>query len=180
MDRRGGKREGAGRKKSPALTKITREINQKHWRANHHSIYLENRFFSSWRKISAGEPLATIRTSLHGCSVWSSDEGKKMSEYKYQLVLYFRRVYDIYTGQKCLNISSFFVDRMRWKRLANQPKERDIPYKLYFLPEIIHVYYLYFSYLTRVFFVMFNARSIYFEFIGQRQRSSWYFYYKYW
>ena len=53
MDRRGGKREGAGRKKSPALTKITRKINQKHWRANHHSIYLENRVFSSWRKIRA-------------------------------------------------------------------------------------------------------------------------------
>ena len=30
MDRRGGKSEGAGRKKSPALAKITREINQKH------------------------------------------------------------------------------------------------------------------------------------------------------
>ena len=53
MDRRGGKREGAGRKKSPALTKTTREINQKHWRANHHSIYLENRVFSSWKKIRA-------------------------------------------------------------------------------------------------------------------------------
>ena len=53
LDRRGGKREGAGRMKSPALTKITRKINQKHWRANHHSIYLENRVFSSWRKIRA-------------------------------------------------------------------------------------------------------------------------------
>lgn len=53
---------------------------------------------------------------------------------------------------------------MRWKRLANQrKKERDIPkitkvhfdvyitYERDFLPEIIHVYYLYFSYLTRVF-----------------------------
>jgi len=39
---RGGKREGAGQKKSPVLVKITREINQKHWRANHHCIYLEN------------------------------------------------------------------------------------------------------------------------------------------
>ena len=33
----------------------------------------------------------------------------------------------IYTGQKCLNISSFFADWMRWKRFANQPNERDIP-----------------------------------------------------
>ena len=27
-----------GEKKSPALTKIMREINQKHWRANHHYL----------------------------------------------------------------------------------------------------------------------------------------------
>ena len=53
MDRRGGKREGAGRKKSPALTKITREINQKHWKENHQYIYLENRVFSTWRKVRA-------------------------------------------------------------------------------------------------------------------------------
>ena len=53
MKRRGGKREGAGQKKSPALTKITREINPKHWRANHHYIYLENRIFSTWRKARA-------------------------------------------------------------------------------------------------------------------------------
>ena len=53
MKRRGGKREGAGRKKSPALAKITRAINQKHWRANHHYIYLENRVFSTWRKVRA-------------------------------------------------------------------------------------------------------------------------------
>ena len=39
MNRRGGKHEGAGRKNSPALTKITREINQKHWRTNHHYIF---------------------------------------------------------------------------------------------------------------------------------------------
>ena len=53
MKRRGGKREATGRKKSPALTKITREINQKHWRANHHDIYLKNRIFSTWRKVRA-------------------------------------------------------------------------------------------------------------------------------
>ena len=47
MKRRGEKREGAERKKSPALTKIMREINQKHWRTNHHDIYLENRIFST-------------------------------------------------------------------------------------------------------------------------------------
>ena len=40
MKRRGGKREGAGQKKSPALTKLTREMNKKHWRGNHHYIYI--------------------------------------------------------------------------------------------------------------------------------------------
>ena len=55
MNRRGGKREGAGRKKSPALAKITREIHQKHWKANHQYIYLENRVFSTWREVRAEE-----------------------------------------------------------------------------------------------------------------------------
>ena len=43
MKRRGGKRESAGRTESPALTKIMKEINQKHWRANHHYICLQTR-----------------------------------------------------------------------------------------------------------------------------------------
>ena len=47
IDRRGGKREGAGRRKSPVLTKITREINQNTGEPNRHSIYLEIRVFSS-------------------------------------------------------------------------------------------------------------------------------------
>ena len=51
MNRRGDKREGVGRKKSPALAKITGEINQKHWKANHQYIHLENRVFSTWRKV---------------------------------------------------------------------------------------------------------------------------------
>ena len=42
MKRRGGKREGAGREKLLALAKKTREINQKHYRANQCYIYLEN------------------------------------------------------------------------------------------------------------------------------------------
>ena len=53
MNRRGGKREGAGRKKLPALAKITREINKKHWKANHQYIYLENRVCSTWQKVRA-------------------------------------------------------------------------------------------------------------------------------
>ena len=43
MKRRGGKRESAGQKEWPALTKIMKEITQKHWTANHHYICLQNR-----------------------------------------------------------------------------------------------------------------------------------------
>jgi len=58
MKRRGGKREGAGWKKSPALAKITRKIYQKHWRENDHCIHLESLRFlnlaekSVWREPS--------------------------------------------------------------------------------------------------------------------------------
>jgi len=65
MTRRGGKCEGARRKKSPALAKITREINQKQWRANHHYIYLENRVFLTRRKVSAK---GTFANDLHFAS----------------------------------------------------------------------------------------------------------------
>ena len=37
-----GTRLGAGQEESPSFTKITREMNQIHWRANNHFIYLEN------------------------------------------------------------------------------------------------------------------------------------------
>ena len=57
MIRGGGKREGAGRKKSLALAKITREISQKNWRANHQYAYIENCVFSTWRKVRAEEIL---------------------------------------------------------------------------------------------------------------------------
>ena len=46
MKRRAGKREGASRKKSLALTKITREINKKHWRAYHHYIFGKSHFLN--------------------------------------------------------------------------------------------------------------------------------------
>ena len=87
MKRRGGKREGAGRKKSPALAKITREINQKHWRANHHYIYLENRVFSTWRKVRAEG------------TVWSSDEDVNSQSTSFFIL--FRPVFDIFTLKKC-------------------------------------------------------------------------------
>ena len=69
MKRRGGKREGAGQMKSPALTKITREMNKKHWRANHHYIYLENHIFSTWRKVRA-EGIVRERFELRVTAAW--------------------------------------------------------------------------------------------------------------
>ena len=47
VNRRGGKRVVAGWKKSPSFTKITKEMNQWHWRANNRYIYLENR----WKRL---------------------------------------------------------------------------------------------------------------------------------
>ena len=79
MNRRGGKREGAGRKKSPALAKITQEINQKHWKANHQYIYLENRVFSTWRKLRTKTSTVISASFLN----------------------IFRAVLNIYTGKKC-------------------------------------------------------------------------------
>ena len=79
MKRRGGKRGGAAWKKPPALTKITREIHQKHWRANHHDyIYLENRIFSTWRKVLA-EGIFVNHSNFTSWLLgkWSSDEDKK-------------------------------------------------------------------------------------------------------
>ena len=55
--KKSGKREGAGRKKSTALAKITRETNQKHWRANQHCTYLESlRFLDLVEKSVGREP----------------------------------------------------------------------------------------------------------------------------
>ena len=39
MNRRGGKRVGAGREKSLSFTKITKEMNQEHWQANNRCIW---------------------------------------------------------------------------------------------------------------------------------------------
>ena len=47
MNRRGEKRVGAGREKSLSFTKITKEINQWHWKGNNRYIYLENR----WKRL---------------------------------------------------------------------------------------------------------------------------------
>ena len=47
MNRRGEKRVGVGREKSPSFNKITKEMNQQHWRANNHYINLESR----WKRL---------------------------------------------------------------------------------------------------------------------------------
>ena len=54
MDRaskpRRGKREGAWRKLA-CIGKDNPETNRKHWRVQHHSVYLNNQVFTTWRKV---------------------------------------------------------------------------------------------------------------------------------
>ena len=75
MKRRGGNCEGAGQKKSPALTTITREINQKRWRANHHYIYLENGIFLTGRNCSCGGNVRK-RLELRVTAAWFGAQTK--------------------------------------------------------------------------------------------------------
>ena len=70
MKRKVGRREGAGRKKSPVLAKITREINQKYWRANHHYLYLENRVFSTWRNWKVRANGTFVNDSNFASCIW--------------------------------------------------------------------------------------------------------------
>ena len=49
MNRKGEKHVGAGQEKSLPFTKITREVNQQHWRANNHYI---NIFGKSMEKVT--------------------------------------------------------------------------------------------------------------------------------
>ena len=69
MNRRGEKRVGAGREKSTLFTKITRKMNQQHWRANNRYMYSENR----WKRLHIfgkssfldREPSKMIQTSCN-------------------------------------------------------------------------------------------------------------------
>ena len=77
MKRRGGKREGAGQKKSPALTKITREINPKHWRANHHNLlYIFGK--SHFLNLAKGSCEGNLRKrfKLHVMAAWFGAQAK--------------------------------------------------------------------------------------------------------
>ena len=98
MNRRGGKREGAGRKKSPALAKM----NKKHWKANHQYIYLENRVFSTWRKVRAEGTF--VNDSNFGS--WQMAPrfvapNEDVNSDECQFLYIFRAVFNIYTGKKC-------------------------------------------------------------------------------
>ena len=110
MNRRVGKREGAGRKKSPALAKITRGINQKHWKANHQYIYiyLENRVFSTWRKVRAEGTLNDSNVNDSNFASWqravrlvAPNEDVNSDQCQFFFLNIFRAVFNIYTGKKC-------------------------------------------------------------------------------
>ena len=121
MKRRSGKREGVTWKKSPALAKITREINQKQWRANHHYIYLEDSvFFRPGKRSVRREPSQTIRTLRHSCSVWSSGEDVNS---EYQLFHIFRPAFDFYTGKKFSEYLDLFC------RMNDMKLSRTMAYK---------------------------------------------------
>ena len=72
MKRRGGKRESAGRKESPPLTKIMKEINQKHWTANHHYICLQNCVSRPGKRSVHFVNDSNVASSIW--SIWSSNE----------------------------------------------------------------------------------------------------------
>ena len=81
MNRRGGRREDAGRKKSPTLAKITQEINQKHWKANHQYIYIFGK--SCFLDLANGPCGGNLRkrfklcVKANGCSVCSSERRRQ-------------------------------------------------------------------------------------------------------
>ena len=126
MNRRSGKRVGAGRNKSSALAKITGEINQKNWRANHQYIYLKNCVFSTWRKVHAEGTFVNdwnFASRQMAARFVAPNEGVNSDQC--QLFNIFRAVFNIYTGKKCseyLLIS--FVEWKKWNR-PDHPKEQD-------------------------------------------------------
>ena len=103
MNRGGGKREGAGLEKSPALVKITQEINKKHWKANHQYIYLENRIFSTWREVRAGETFVNdskFASWQMAVRFVAPNEDVSIDQCQFFFNL-FRVVFNIYAGKKC-------------------------------------------------------------------------------
>ena len=72
MKRRGGKRESAGRKELPLLTKIMKQLNQKHWTANHHDICLQNRVSRPGERSVHFVNDSNVASSSY--SIWSSNE----------------------------------------------------------------------------------------------------------
>ena len=102
MNRKGGEREGAGQKKSSALAKITGEINQKSWRANHKYIYLENCVFSTWRKVRAeGTFVNDSNLASWQMAARFVAPNKDVNSDQCQLFNIFRAGFNIYTGKKC-------------------------------------------------------------------------------
>ena len=176
MNRRGEKREVAGRKKSPALAKIKRQINKKHWKANHQYIYLENRVFSTWRKVRAEGTFvndSNFASWQMAARFVAPNEDVNSDQFQFFFNI-FRAVFNIYTGKKCseyLLIS--FVEWTTWKRL-DHPKEKDWPKKvLCALGARITIYYsIYLHFLALVSFVTIIAKSINFDSIGKMQKCS--------
>ena len=169
MNRRGWKREGAGRKKSPALAKITRGINKKNIGKQiiniYIYIYLENRVFSTWRKVRADGTFvndSNFASWQRAVAFVAPNEDVNSGQCQFFLNT-FRGVFNFYTGKKCseyLLIS--FVEWTTWKRL-DHPK--DWPQKvLCALGARITIYYsIHLHFLALMSFVTIIAKSINFD-----------------
>ena len=73
----------------------TREINQKHWRANHHYLYLENHVFSTWRKVTAkGTFVDDSNCVTHVAGRFGAPDEDVKSD-QYQIFHIFRAVFNI-------------------------------------------------------------------------------------
>jgi len=83
-------------------------------------------------------------------------KARKWGEYKYQLVLYFRRMCDIYTGQKCFNISCRLNEMEETckpaKRARHSEHQEGTCIRISATSYLkLFMFITYFSYLTRVF-----------------------------
>ena len=179
MNRRSGKRVGAERNKSSALAKITGEINQKNWRANHQYIYLKNCVFSTWRKVRAEGTFvndSNFASRQIAARFVAPNEGVNSDQC--QLFNIFRPVFNNYTGKKCseyLLIDLFCgMNDMKaaWPskraRLTEESKK-----VLCALGAQITVYYsLHLHFLELMSFVMIIAKSTNFDSIGKMQKCS--------
>ena len=149
MNRRGGKREGAGRKKPPAVAKITGEINQKNWRANHQIF--QNCVFSTWRKVRAeGTFVNDSNFASWQMAARFVAPNEDVNSDQCQIFNIFRSMFNIYTGKKCSEylLISFVNERHESgptiqksktdRRRSSVLLARELPYIIHYIYTFSH------------------------------------------